>query len=90
MNGLEARVLHPHGKTAREVCNYFLKVAWGNASEEEKKYLPIIQKRVECGNLSEIIRERVRRKAQKTDFKEAVVSVYSSLVKCLVDNRPYF
>jgi len=90
MNGLEAKVLHPHGKTAREVCNYFLKIAWENASKEEKNYLPIMQKRVECGNLSEIIRERVQRKAQKTDFKEAVVNVYSSLIKCLMDNQLYF
>jgi len=90
MNGLKAKVLHPHGKTAREVCNYFLKIAWDNASEEEKKYLPIIQKRVEYGNLSEIIRERVQKKAQKTDFKEAVINVYSSLVKSLRINQPYF
>jgi hypothetical protein len=88
--GLEAKVLHPRGKTAREVCNYFLKIAWDKASEEEKKYLPIIQKRIECGNLSETIKERVQRKAQKTDFKEAVVNVYSSLIKSLRTNQPYF
>jgi len=88
--GLDAKVAHPNGQTARQVCQQFLKIAWENATEEEKKYLPIIQKRVECGNLSEIIRERVRRKAQKTDFKEAVVNVYSSLVKSLRINQPYF
>jgi len=82
--------LHPHGHTARHVCNHFFNIAWENATEEEKKYLPIIQKRVECGNLSEIIKERVQRKAQKTDFKEAIVNVYSTLIKSLLDNQPYF
>jgi hypothetical protein len=88
--GLNAKVAHPNGQTARQVCQQFLKIAWENASEEEKKYLSIIQKRIERGNLSEIIRERVQRKAQKTDFKEAVINVYSMLIKSLIDNQPYF
>ncbi len=33
------------------------------------------------------IRERVERKAQKTEFKEAIVSVYSRLVESLMDNQ---
>ncbi len=89
-SGLNAKVLHPHGSTARQVCQHLFKIAWENATEEEKKYLPIIQKRIEHGNLSEIIKERVLRKVQKTDFKEAVISVYSKLIKNLVDNQPYF
>jgi len=88
--GLDAKVAHPNGQTARQVCQQFLKVAWKNATEEEKKYLSIIRKRIERGNLSEIIRERVLRKAQKTDFKEAVINVYSMLIKSLIDNQPYF
>ncbi len=88
--GLNAHVLHPHGRTARHVCERFLNIAWKNATEEEKRYLPIIKKRVEYGNLSEIIRERVLKKAQKTDLREAIVSVYLMLIKCLVNNQPYF
>ena len=88
--GLRANVSHSHGDTARHVCEYYFKVAWKNATEEEKRYLPIIQKRVEHGSLSEIIREKVLKKAQKTDFREAVCHVYSTLIKCLVDNEPYF
>jgi gamma-glutamyl:cysteine ligase YbdK (ATP-grasp superfamily) len=88
--GLDAEVAHPNGQTARQVCQQFLKIAWENATKEEKKYLSIIQKRIERGNLSEIIRERVQRKAQKTDFKEAVINVYSMLIKSLIDNQPYF
>jgi hypothetical protein len=88
--GLDAKVAHPMGQTARQVCQQFLKIAWENATEEEKKYLPIIQKRIEHGNLSEIIRKKVQQKAQKTDFKEAVINVYSILIKSLIDNQPYF
>jgi gamma-glutamyl:cysteine ligase YbdK (ATP-grasp superfamily) len=90
VKGLSATVLHTHKSTARQVCQNFFKIAWENATAEEKKYLPIIQKRIECGNLSEIIRKRVLKKAQKTDFREALVSVYSILIKNLADNAPYF
>ncbi|MEM3442988.1 MAG: glutamate-cysteine ligase family protein, partial [Candidatus Bathyarchaeia archaeon] len=88
--GLNAKVSHPKGKTAKQVCEHFFKIALENASKEEKRYLPLIQKRIERGNLSEIIRERVQRKAQKTDLKEAIISIYSSLVKSLMKNQPYF
>lgn len=88
--GLNARIQHPHGQTAREVCSYFLKKAWNYASDEESKYLSIMQKRIASGSLSEIVRERVRRKAQKTDFKEATINVYTELIKSLIDNEPYF
>jgi hypothetical protein len=67
-----------------------LRIAEENASAEEREYLPIIQKRIECGSLSEIIRERVETKAQKTDFKEAIMAVYSELVRSLIRNQPYF
>jgi gamma-glutamyl:cysteine ligase YbdK (ATP-grasp superfamily) len=89
-NGLNAKVLHPNGETARQVCRYLFTLASENADCAEKKYLWIIQKRIESGNLSDLIRERILRKAQKTDFKEAVLSVYSTLINCLVDNQPYF
>jgi hypothetical protein len=90
MNGLDSRVLHPHGSTARQVCQYFFKIAWENATKEEKKFLPIVQERIEYGNLAEIARKRIRVKAQKTDFREAIISVYSMLIKSLKDNQPYF
>lgn len=90
VNGLSARVQHPHGETTRQVCQYFYRVAWENATKEEKKYLPMVEKRIELGNLSEIIRKRVERKTQKAGFTEAVVSVYSKLIESLIDNQPYF
>jgi gamma-glutamyl:cysteine ligase YbdK (ATP-grasp superfamily) len=88
--GLNANTLHPKGHTARQVCRHLLRVAEKNASEEEKKYLPIVQKRIERGNLSEMIREEVKKKAQKTDLKEAVINVYSKLAESLIDNQSYF
>jgi len=89
-NGLSAKVLHPHGETARQVCQHFFSLASEYAEKNEKKYLWIIKKRIEEGNLSELIRNRVLTKAQKTTFTEAVVSVYLKLVKCLSHNQPYF
>lgn len=88
--GLDAKVQHPHGRTARQVCQHYLRIAQENASEEEKKYLPLIRKRTENGNVAEIIRDRVRNKAQKTDFREAIIKVYSRLIESLLNNQPYF
>jgi gamma-glutamylcysteine synthetase len=87
---LNAKVANPKGPFARQVCQHLFKVARENATEEEKRYLPIIRRRIEEGSLSEIIRERVEAKAQKTDLREAIITVYSRLTKNLVDNEPYF
>jgi len=88
--GLNAKVLPPNGETARQVCRCFLNLASENAEEAEKRYLWIIHKRIENGNLSDLIRERITKKAQKTDLKEAIVNVYSTLIKCLANNQLYF
>jgi hypothetical protein len=88
--GLNAQVSSSHGKTARQVCQHYLNLAFKYADEDEKKYLWIIKKRLENGSLSEIICNRVLKRAEKTDFHEAVINVYSTLIKCLSDNEPYF
>ena len=88
-NGLQANVQHPHGKTAKEVCQYFSKIASEHANPEEKKYLWIINKRIQEGNLSNIIQKRVNARAQKTSFTEAIKSIYSELAKALSNNQPY-
>jgi gamma-glutamyl:cysteine ligase YbdK (ATP-grasp superfamily) len=88
--GLDAQVSSPYGKTARKVCQHYLNVAFEYANEDEKKYLWLIKKRIENGSLSEIIRSRVLKRAEKTDFHEAIIHVYSTLIKCLSDNEPYF
>jgi gamma-glutamyl:cysteine ligase YbdK (ATP-grasp superfamily) len=89
-DGLEAKVLHPNGPTARHVCKRFLKIAWENATAEEKEYLPLIEKRLEHGNLSDVIREKVEVRAQKTDMDEAILDVYSKLLNSLKANEPFF
>ncbi len=88
--GLNSRVQGPYGQSARQVCQHFLRVARANATEEEKKYLGLVQKRIEKGNLSETIRERLHNRAQKTDLKDAIIGVYSQLIESLIDNQPYF
>jgi gamma-glutamyl:cysteine ligase YbdK (ATP-grasp superfamily) len=88
--GLSAEVSNPHAKTAKQVCQRYVDLASEWADADEKRYLWIIEKRLENGNLSEIIRERVLRRAEKTDFHEAIVNVYSKLIKCLSNNEPYF
>ncbi len=89
-SGLNAEVSSPYGPTARQVCRHFFDVAFESAEGEEKKYLPLVQKRIEGGNLSDVIRQNVLKKAQRTDLTEAIVSVYSTLIKCLATNQPYF
>jgi gamma-glutamyl:cysteine ligase YbdK (ATP-grasp superfamily) len=89
-NGLQAKTRHPEGKTARHVCQYFYDLASKNAEASEKKYMWIVKKRIDEGNLSELIRGKILDKSQKTDFVEAVLSVYSTLTDCLAENQPYF
>jgi gamma-glutamyl:cysteine ligase YbdK (ATP-grasp superfamily) len=89
-DGLNAKVSHPHGKTARQVCQHYLVMAAQNADPDEKKYLELVQRRIEAGSLSDVIRANVLRRAEKTNFHEAVVDVYSMLIKCLYSNEPYF
>jgi hypothetical protein len=88
--GLEAKVLHPSGPTARNVCRHFLRIAWENATSEEKEYLPLIEKHLEYGSLSDVIREKVRVRAQKTSMHEAIIDVYSKLLNSLEANEPFF
>ena len=88
--GLNAKVQHPGAGTAKRVCQSLLQIAYENADEFEKDYLWLIERRMNEGSLSEIIRERVSRKAQKTGSEEAIRSVYSKLISCLEDNQPYF
>jgi hypothetical protein len=90
MNGLSASVHHPHGETARRVCQYYYNIALRNATAEEERYLPLIQRRIEHGNLSEILRERVEKKSQRTDLREAIIDTYLELSESLARNQPYF
>jgi gamma-glutamyl:cysteine ligase YbdK (ATP-grasp superfamily) len=89
-DGLNAAVSSPNGKTARQVCKYFFDLAQKHATGDEKKYLWLAAKRIEEGSLSERIRANILRCAEKTGFHQAIVDVYSTLIKCLSDNEIYF
>jgi len=88
-DGLEAKVQHPRGPTARDVCRYYFRIASENASVEEETYLPIVRKRIEEGNLSNLIRRDVLKKAQKTDLDEAILSIYLKMAENLKENEVY-
>jgi len=88
-DGLAALVQHPRGSTARQVCYYLHKIAEENASLEEKKYLGIIKRRIEEGNLSDLILREVTKKVLKTDLEEAIFEIYYSLANCLERNKAY-
>ncbi len=88
-DGLNAKVSSPYGKTAQQVCQHYLNVAEANADADEKNYLPLVKRRIEEGNLSDLIRARVQRRAEKTVYREAIVDVYSTLIKCLSANEPF-
>ena len=89
-DGLRAKVQHPNGPTARDVCQTLFEVAWAHADQEEKQYLPLIKKRIEEGSLSDAIRRNVLKEAQRVGLREAIVRVYSKLIRCLAANEPYF
>jgi len=88
--GLKAETLNPHGKTAQKICQHYFNLADKFADTDEKKYLPLIKRRIQEGNLSDTICKRVLGRATKTSLPEAITDVYSTLIKCLNDNEPYF
>jgi hypothetical protein len=85
-----ARTENPSERAARKVCQFLFRTAWKNASEEQRKYFPIVKKRMDRGSLSDTMRERVEKKAQKRDVREAIVDVCARLAESLMDNQPYF
>lgn len=56
--------------------------AWQHATDDERRYLPIVLDRIENGSLAERISRRISR-------GEPLVSVLSDMAGCLRDNRPY-
>lgn len=60
-----------------------------HASEEEKQCLGIIKKRIEEGNLSNLILREVEKRSQKSNLQEAIFSTHSSLIKNLEENKVY-
>ena len=88
--GRNAPVQHSNGPTAKDVCNYFFKIAIEYATSEEKPYLSFVQKRIENGNLSELIMRDVKAKANNKDLHDAIAEVYLDIAKCWEKNTPYY
>ena len=49
-----------------------------------------VKRRIEEGNLSNLIRRDIEKKMKKTDLKEAIISIYTKLVEHLITNKLYF
>lgn len=86
--GLNAKV--SSGQTARQVLQRYMRLAEKYADAEEAKYLWLVKRRIEEGSLSEVIRKNVQAEADNIGFHQAIVKVYSRLIKCLSTNQPYF
>jgi hypothetical protein len=56
--------------------------AWGNATAEERLYLPFIKERIEHGSLSELVRDRFEQEGE-------VVPILADLALALKTNVPY-
>jgi gamma-glutamyl:cysteine ligase YbdK (ATP-grasp superfamily) len=89
-DGLIAKVDHARCETARDVCLDLLDTARGNATNEESGYLHLIEERILRGNLANLILRDITLSAKENNFHDSVREVYSKLIKCLRDNRPYF
>ncbi len=87
-SGLNAKL--SSGTNARQVLLGYLRLAEKYADQDEQKYLWLVKRRIEEGSLSEVIRKNVRLQAEKTDFHQAIRNVYSTLIRCLSNNQPYF
>jgi gamma-glutamyl:cysteine ligase YbdK (ATP-grasp superfamily) len=85
--GLEAKVQHPKGSTARQVCRFLYRMAWKNADPEEKHFLGFIKQRVEKGSLSDLIVKELTMRIQKTSLEEAIFTIYSTLTRNLEENK---
>jgi hypothetical protein len=88
-DGLKANVNYNGASNAKDVCLRFLEIAEEHALKEERQYLNLIEKRVLQGSLGELILRDVLDSACVKNFKDAVLDIYSRLIKCLERNRPY-
>jgi gamma-glutamyl:cysteine ligase YbdK (ATP-grasp superfamily) len=88
--GLDAKVHHPYGPTARDVCSYYLRIASENASPEEAAYLSHIKARIEEGSLATLIRRDLQHCGKNMAWEDAITHIYQKLVTCLARNHTYF
>lgn len=87
-DGLKAMV-RAGTSNARDVCSHFYDIAVRNATEDEKKYLWLVKKRIAEGNLSDLVIRDIVKRSQKTSLIEAIHGVYATLKQKLRKNEPY-
>jgi hypothetical protein len=58
------------------------RIAQKSATEEEKRYLPVVAKRIEQGSLAEVMVQKLHENGEIEPF-------LSEMVWCLKENRPY-
>jgi len=56
--------------------------AWKRATPEERKYLPVIKRRIKMGSLAELIAERYRK-------EKKIEPILADMAHCLRENIPY-
>jgi hypothetical protein len=57
-------------------------IAWRHATDDERRYLPVIRQRITEGSLAELMRVRVEREGE-------IVPILSDMAACLQKNQPY-
>jgi hypothetical protein len=75
----------------RRVLEDLLEAACLEITRDEQAYLPIVELRIQRGNLAERIRHQLLRRSRDrgTEFDAAIRSVYGELMECLDENRPW-
>lgn len=68
--------------TIRNDLERLYSIAWDHATDDEKKYLPVIQKRIINGNLAELIRDRFENDGD-------ILPIMADMAQCLRHNHSY-
>ena len=69
----------------RPELEWLLAAAEKSATAEEKRYLPLVAKRIEQGSLAEIMVQKLK---EETDGR--IEPIMEQMQWCLKENRPYF
>jgi hypothetical protein len=78
---LEDAMRHGVAKMRPELEKLF-RIAQKSATEEEKRYLPVVAKRIEQGSLAEVMVQKLKENGE-------IVPLLAEMVWCLKENRPY-
>jgi hypothetical protein len=79
------------GMRAENVLHGLLEMAEAEASENDRAYLRLVERRLRKGNLSEVIRAKVEGRSRWGDGgeREYIRGIYEELAGCLEANAPW-